>query len=190
MARFEWLDEIFPKVTIPEGTAGPWVVKRVEFKEGIMSFRERHFAPGIFTQLFRDRQLVMSDTPAERLDHLPFVKAASGDVLISGLGIGMCLGAVLKKPGVSSVTVIEIDPDVIALVGPYYTDPRVKIINADILSWKPPKSQHYQAVWHDIWDDICTDNKGDMALLNRRYATKADWKGCWSQDQLKYGRFA
>ena len=184
-----WIDKLIPKVTVPEGECGAWKVRRVEVEDSIVArFRERHFVPGTYTHLTRNGKLVMSDTPAERRDHLAFVRAATGDVLISGLGLGMCLAACLRKPDVTSITVIEIDPDVIALVGPHYNDPRVTIINADAMAWKPEKGKTFGAVWHDIWDDICTDNLPQMSTLNRRYARKARWKGCWAEGLTRYHR--
>jgi hypothetical protein len=79
-----WIDTLIPKVSIPEGRSGPWSIKHIEIEDSpVMRFRERSFEPGRYTQLCHDRRgLVMSDTPAERLDHAPFVRAASGDVLI------------------------------------------------------------------------------------------------------------
>jgi hypothetical protein len=183
-----YLDGIIPKVSVPEGSSGRWSVRHVDVEDSIIAWlRERHFEPGRYTQLFHGGRLVMSDTPAERYDHLPFVRAATGDVLISGLGLGMCLGAVLKKPEVTSVTIIEIDPDVIALVAPSYQDNRISIVQADARSWSPPKGRKYGAVWHDIWPDICRDNLSEMHTLNRRYARRASWKGCWSQNLMRAG---
>lgn len=181
-----YIDKIIPKVSVPEGTAGRWSVKHIDIPDSpIARYRERHFEPGQYTQLWRGGTLVMSDTPAERYDHLPFVRAASGDVLISGLGLGMCLGAVLAKPDIQSVTVVEIAQEVIDLVAPSYQDPRLTIVHADARNWKPAKGRRFRAVWHDIWDDICGDNLPEMHSLNRRYARRADWKGCWSQDLIR-----
>jgi len=183
----DYLDQLIPKVTVPEGVSGDWSVERFEIPDSMVAaFRERLFKAGVYTQLrYRDR-LIMSDTPAERLDHADFVRNAKGNVLISGLGLGMCLGAVLRRLEVSSVTVVEKSPDVIRLVAPYFQgDARLIVINADIMTWKPPKDSRYGAVWHDIWSDACADNLPQMATLNRRYARKSDWIGCWSQDLLR-----
>lgn len=182
-----YLDNLIPKVIVPEGRSGPWRVACVDVPDSVVSrIRERHFEPGRYTQLWHDRRgLIMSDTPAERWDHLPFVRAAAGDVLMSGLGLGMCLGAILKKPTVTSVTVLEIESDVINLVSPSYTDKRLMIIQADARKWEPLKGKRFGAVWHDIWDDICGDNLPEMHSLNRRYGRRAAWKGCWSQEMLR-----
>lgn len=78
----------------------------------------RGFVPvGEYTMLRRDGCIVMSDTPDEIADHYPAIFMATGDVLIAGLGLGMVLNAIMKKTEVSSVTVFELDSDVIELTG-------------------------------------------------------------------------
>lgn len=104
-------------VTVPEGERGDWKVERFTIEAnspGTMYFalRGRAIHPGTYSRLkHRKRGVVMSDTPAERRDHMGFVWKAKGHVLINGLGIGMCLAAALKKPEVTKATVVEIDPD-------------------------------------------------------------------------------
>ena len=73
---------------------------------------------GTYTRLrHSERGIVMSDIPHEMLDHREPVSHARGHCLINGLGLGMVLAAVLKQPDVTDVTVIEVDRDVIDLVG-------------------------------------------------------------------------
>lgn len=175
-------------VTIPEGQSGRWRIERFTVAgDDIPSFRlamsGRSIRPGTYTRLMRGGQIVMSDTPAERRDHTGFVRAATGRVLINGLGIGMCLAAVLRKPDVTEVTVVEIDADVVALSGPHYSaDPRVAIVNASAFDYQPPAGVRYGAVWHDIWDDICADNLPEMHRLHRKYGRRADWQGSWCRE--------
>lgn len=124
----------------------------------------------------------MSDTPDEIRDLYPIVWKAQGHVLINGLGLGVVLQACLQKEDVTRATVIEISPDVIALVAPHYREKygdRFEVIQADALAWKPPKGVRYGAVWHDIWDTICWENLESMKLLHRRYGRRADWQGSW-----------
>ena len=184
------LDDTIPKVNLPEGRKGPWQIERVTIEDNpILRIRERLFKPGTYTHLRHDhRGLVMSDTPAERYDHYRFIQIAQGRVLISGLGLGMCVGALLRKGEVTSVTVLEIDPDVIALVAPHYEDDRLTVIETDALEYKPPKGSRFNYVWHDIWDSICLDNRPQMTKLNRRWTRYADWYGCWSQNLLDHSR--
>lgn len=179
-------------VTIPEGEKGLWKVERFEIPETSiesmrLSFSGRSVTPGTYTRLMRGRALVMSDTPAERRDHYGFVRNAKGHVLINGLGIGMCLNAVLKKPEVTKATVIEISQDVVDLVGPHYLeDSRVEIVCASAFDYQPPKGVRYGAVWHDIWDDICSDNLPEMHKLHRKYERRADWQGSWCRETCEY----
>lgn len=131
----------------------------------------------------------MSDTPAEVRDMSSFIYHAKGAVLINGLGLGIALAAILNKrapeKSVSSVTVIEIDQDIIDLVGSKFAaDPRVSIINESAFDFQPPRGVRYQAVWHDIWDDICRDNLDEMKALHKKYARRTDWQASWGRDQL------
>ncbi len=153
------------KSTVPEGTRGPWRVERFTVTQkdvAIYNLRlafspgmgGRQVPPGTYTRLMRGTTLVMSDTPAERRDHSYAIRMAKGDVLVNGLGLGLVATAMLAKPEVTSVTVVEKSADVIALVAPHL-DPRLAIIEADALAWTPPKKANYGAAWHDIWDDIC-----------------------------------
>lgn len=188
-----YIDQIIPPVDVPPGECGSWKIERFvvganpedkfwQFMEG-----DRGVPDGEYTRLMRDRKVIMSDTPAEKSDHIEFVKKAKGHVLINGLGLGMCLNAVLRKPDVDRVTVIELFEDVTTLSGPHYaTDPRVEIINCSAFSYQPPKGVRYGAVWHDIWDDLCTDNLVEMSRLHRKYGRRADWQGSWGRDILQY----
>jgi len=182
-----------PLVTVPEGRVGPWSVRRFTV-DRLPCQPTRRFVPfGTYTMLKHDtRGVVMSDTPDERRDHAPFVARAAGHVLVNGLGLGMCVAAVLAKPGVESVTVVEADADVIALVGPHYAgDPRLAIVHADAYAYAPPSRARYDAVWHDVWDAICTDNLRQMARLHRKYGRRASWQGSWARQEceaLRAGR--
>ena len=126
----------------------------------------------------------MSDTPSEIRDHMEPILVAKGNVLIAGLGIGMVLQACLEKPEVKHVTVIELSPEVIELVGGHYKakyGDRLTIIQADIMEWKPPKGERWDVFWADIWDNKCGDNTDEMTKLNRRYGRRTDWKACWGE---------
>lgn len=185
----------FSKVQVPEGISGAWEIHKFTVPEGIGTDllnlryirdgrRDRVVPPGDYTKLSRNGSLVMTDTPAEANEHHDAYSEADGNVLIAGLGLGFVLQAILTKPTVRTVTVIEKEADVIKLTGPTITDPRVTIINADILTWQPPKDQSWNAAWFDIWDDICPDNKPEMRKLVNKFRQKAGWKGCWSANYL------
>lgn len=183
---------MIPQVSIPEGQKGSWSVERFTVNPSSiealrLSMSGRSIRAGEYTALrHKGRGVVMSDTPAEMRDHYGFVRSAAGHVLINGLGIGMCLNAALLKSEVTRATVVEIDADVVDLVGPHYLqDPRVEIINASAFDYAPPKGIRYGAVWHDIWDNICADNLLEMTRLHRKYGRLTDWQGSWCKEQCQ-----
>lgn len=149
-------------------------------------------------QLYVGRCMWMSDTRDERADHWTPRRRARGHVLIGGLGFGMVALACALKPEVEKVTVIEINADVIALVVPYLraalesqgVDPdKLEVIEADLMTWKPPKGAMYQCIWFDIWEDLCTDNLEAMSKLNRRFARRTEgYRGSWGEGLLKVQR--
>jgi hypothetical protein len=182
---------MFEKVQIPEAQRGAWRIERFKVdKFGALrySLKGRGIPVGEeFTRLMRDDVLVMSDTPAEMDDHYLAVSKAYGSCLINGLGIGMVLKAVLKKPEVTDVTVVELSCEVLDMVAPHYQDQRVTFVQADALTYKPPPDKRYQMVWHDIWDNICSDNLPQMHTLHRKYARRADWQGSWCRHLCERG---
>ena len=113
-----------------------------------------------------------------------FIREAqkSKRILINGLGLGVCLAAILESDVPEKIVVVEKSEDVIKLVGPTFeNDSRVEIIHADALEYKPPKGEKYDAVWHDIWPNICSDNLESMKKLHRKYGRRAAWQGSWAR---------
>lgn len=183
---------------VPEGESGLWRVEKFHVTEDdikIFNLRalwhtsSRMMVPGDFTKLTRNGKIIMSDTPSEIRDHRYFIRVARGNVLVNGLGLGVCLQMLLAKSDVVSITVIEQSEDVIKLVAPSFVRPhRVEIIHASAFDWKPPKGVRYDAVWHDIWDDICADNLPEMHTLHRKYGRRTDWQGSWCRELCERGR--
>lgn len=181
------------RVSVPVGSRGYWRVEHKTIADGDAKFGQlraainghgRYVPAGQYTGLLFRGSVVMSDTPDEIRDHMGAINAARGRCLINGLGLGVVLQAVARKSEVDHVTVIEIDEDVIALVGPHYEamfPDRIDIIKADAFAYRPPRGVRYGMVWHDIWPTICSDNLPEMARLRRKYARRADWQGCWAR---------
>ena len=185
------------KVNIPDGRIGVAEVRRFKVEDDELArvralFNGGRYCPaGEYTMLKVRGQLVMSDTPDEMSDHWQAVRKAQGHCLIMGLGLGMVVTAIAKKPEVTKITVIEIEQNVIDLVGPYMPE-GVEIICADALEWQPPKGVRYGMVWHDIWSSMCVDQIPERARLKRRFGRKADWQGDWGRevidrDRRRYG---
>lgn len=182
------------KVDVPEGEHGDCRIERftVDQDGSVMSVLSSGFGrsvpPGTYTRLMRGRSLggtlVMSDTRDEIRDHISVIHRAKGHCLVNGLGIGMVLQAMARKEEVTKVTVIEINPDVIALVGPHYEQrfgDKIEIIEMSAFDYKPPKGIRYGVVWHDIWDHLCSDNLPEMHKLHRKYGRRTDWQGSWGR---------
>lgn len=141
--------------------------------------REGHYKRLVHKQ----RGTIMSNTDMEVATNREAYANATGRVLINGLGLGMILEAILSKPDVTYVRVIEAEQDVIDLVGPTFAnDPRVEIIHADAMEYLPAKGERFDYVWHDIWDAICTDNLDQMTTLSRRYSRFTKKQGFWARD--------
>lgn len=194
------------KVTIPCGENEKFIIKhytvteeeaRFENMRASFSFggRGREVDPGTYTVMYdkrgRGNNIVMSDTPAEMRDHSYFVYQAKGRVLLNGLGLGVVLHNLLLKPEIEHVTVIEIEPEVIALVASHYKtmgNGRLIILQADALTYDPGKGVKFDAVWHDIWPNICEDNIPTMSTLHRRYGqrlTPAGFQDSWCRGEIK-----
>ena len=140
------------KVEIPQGKCGDWSVEQFEITERIAKielmqsfFNNGRGVPvGTYTALKVKGHLIMSDTPNEIRDHFSIIENARDHVLLNGLGIGMVLQAIIEKPEVTQVTVIESSKEVITLVGSFYQEKygdKLTIIHADAFDWKPPKNQ-------------------------------------------------
>jgi len=159
----------------------------------MFNFREalhahRFITAGKYTALTQQGSIWMTDTPAELVDHIPFVEHVyyhGGYVLVLGLGLGMVVQAVLEMPHVQGCTVVELSPEVIQLVAPTYKrryGKRLNVVNADALSWEP--DHLYSAVWADIWPSLSGDNLPEVARLKRRYKEHG-WFGAWGVEIIR-----
>jgi hypothetical protein len=202
------------QVDIPEGVVGNHRIVRFEMTEkeakhanfmasfGSMGSGRGYIRPGWYTSLVRvsgpngsHSVTVMSDTPDEIRDHLDAIHEAErrgGIVRIHGLGIGMVAAAILELPNIERVDVVDISTDVEELVAPTlrarYGD-RFNLLIDNVMEQKPIKSETgYSVIWHDIWDNLCTDNLQEMATLHRRWARRTQWQGSWGREFLRYQR--
>jgi hypothetical protein len=192
------------KVDLPAGQHGLYEIKRCQMDErsamfhnalGLVTKTDRFSRPGVYTQLIRwgnnadpyAETVVMSDHLCEVADHEPLVTYAREHaplerVLINGLGIGVCFE--LLAPYVQHFTVVELSASVIRLVAPHYQaryPGRIEIIQANALTYRPPKGVRYNAVFHDIWDFISHNNLAEMRHLQRRYGRLCDWQDSWAR---------
>lgn len=172
------------KVNIPEGRIGSWevdtfVVEENDLRRMRYALQGRSVPPGRYTRLTHNGCVIMSDTPAEIRDQVEVIRKAQGRVLLNGLGLGVVLKAILQKPEVISVDIVEKSSEVIQLVGQYYTNPRVTIFQDDALTIHWEKGAYWDVIWHDIWPDICADNLPEMKKLHYKYGKRCAWQGSW-----------
>ena len=184
------------RVGVPEGKSGDWKVSKFTISKGDIgtisyALHGRPIPPGTYTRLTREGtwEPMMSDTPSEIGDHLEFIHIARGNCLINGLGLGVVLKAILAKPEVTHVDVVESEQDVINLVWPTYQDgDKVTLYHADAFTIEWPKGKYWDCAWHDIWSSICTDNLPEITKLKRKYARKVTWQRAWVEDLLRYNK--
>jgi hypothetical protein len=149
---------------------------------------------GTFIKLLRvggedGREIVMSNTPQEMKDHQDALDNAFGKVLVHGLGLSCVVSGLLAKPEVHHIDVVEIDADLIELVGPAYErEGRVTIHQGDCLTYDWPKGKRWNYVWHDIWTDIRESNISNpeeaefgitYEMLHRKFGGRCDYQASW-----------
>lgn len=177
------------KINVPNASLNHYTIEsfvvskeasRVQAMRALFQNGRGSLPPGNYKRLMRNKFVMMSNTPDEIRDFQTFIWKATGKILVNGLGLGVLLQALLNKPEVAEITVIEISEDIIKLVAPtYLKDKRVSIIHADAFEWNPPKETHYDCVWHDIWNNICSDNLEGMKKLHRKYERKCNYQASW-----------
>jgi len=146
--------------------------------------REHIMYDGIYVKLIVEGELMMSDTAMERITNREFILNAKGRVLIAGLGVGLILQAILDKPEVSEVVVVEKYQDVIDLVGERFQHPKLTIICADIFEYELPKTEKFDTIYFDIWADINTSNLDEMKFLHAKFR-KNKGKDCYMDSWYK-----
>lgn len=141
-----------------------------------------------YTRLIVGNTLWMTDAEYECWTNQKFVEAARGDVLIAGLGLGLILGPALAKPGVRSVTVIEREPDVVALIEPTYKCPKLSVVVADAREWTPP-AKAFDCIYLDIWPSVPdADDRADILSLKMKYRRAlrpTGWIGAWCEENTR-----
>lgn len=161
---------------------------------------DRFTEPGVYMRLLAPgpygKETVMSDTPNERWTNLDLIKQARGQVLIAGLGLGMVLVPLLRKPEVKRIVVIEKNQEVIDLVADQIQawrrpkDARLDIYGADIFLWGQVERNtlKYDVLYFDIWNDVSDTGYQDSKQLwktYRKFLAPGGWMGSWRRDDMK-----
>lgn len=160
MSPDQFLDAARVPDSLKSQEFGPWTIERINADETIlgqlgllgwptMTMLCRH----TWATLHKTRgEVVMEDSRRELSRHLPIWLCARGRVLITGLGLGCVVRGLLASPDVEHIDVVEIDRDILRVVGPEFANnPRVTLHQADALSIDWPAGTRWDCAWHDIW---------------------------------------
>lgn len=177
------------EVNIPEGVSGDYEIAHYtdETTDNMWQVyldmkNETHNSHTVLLKAGCDMP-IMQDSEAEYNEHQWLWDNATGDVLVGGLGLGMIHQLLIDNPNVSSVTIVELEQDVVDLVwDDCAKDDTFTLIVADFETWTPPAGTIYDIVWADSW---LTDNALSMSdykqLIITRYSQYSDTIGFWGQ---------
>lgn len=122
----------------------------------------------------------------ERESHMPHIAAAHGNVVVMGLGMGMYLYNIIQKPEVETVTVVERDASVLALLHritnflEWPGNHKVRFVHDDARRWKPGNAQ-VDFMYADFWKRL-----GDRNQLTYTkqcvYNVRPKSFGYWTQE--------
>lgn len=146
----------------------------------------RHYT--LACEMSHDAEIVMEDSRYELRKHLPIWIAARGRVLVTGLGLGCVVRGLLAKPDVDQIDVVEIDDDILRVIGPEFAkNPRVNLHHGDALKIDLPGK--FDFAWHDLWKE------GDglqrlHAKLFIKYLRQCGPQGAWAFPRFAARLFA
>ena len=103
------------------------------------------------------RKVWMSTSDLELATLSDSLEECAGHVLVAGLGLGIFPTLAAQKHDVQSVTVVEIDPDIVAISAPYIAHPKVTVVTSAIEEFAarpPPDSPAFDYCFYDTWPNI------------------------------------
>lgn len=107
----------------------------------------------VVTLSFKGAETMTSDV-REHDSYKPVVESCGGKILMVGLGVGLLPSLVWDKLGskVTHMDIVEVEQDVIDLVGKYINHPAISLIQGD--AWKYPGTckKTYDFIFIDIWN--------------------------------------
>jgi hypothetical protein len=151
--------------------------------------------PGEYTKLvdYKKQVLWMSDTTAERVDHLGVYEAAKERgwrVLVHGLGLGVITNALLTLENVEHVEVWDNDPEILNHIGGFYLKKfgpeRLSLVEGNALEHRPAKGERWSVVWHDIWPDLSARHLKPMQRMCTRFRSRCEWQECWGREFCRW----
>lgn len=154
------------KVNIPEGISGEFRIEHIKTDYYCNSKEPLD----TYTVLFNSSHNIMQDTTREYREHKEFIKDASGNVIVAGLGLGMVNQSLMENANVHSITIIEKYQEVIDLVWKYCPkNDKIRLVHGDIYQWKPDCI--FDIGWFDSW---CGENNHEeyKKKINEKYKSQ------------------
>ncbi len=191
---------------IPTGKIGEWEVKKDIIPAGTpaMLNNTRNFIYGqkragkvvydVDTyrhQLLENGSRWMSDWPVEIAQTQDCLKGMRGHILIGGLGLGLAITLLATRKTVRSITVIELQQEVIDLVAPHTTTGTtgVTYIHDDLLKnlKEFEGGRKYDYAFYDIWasDGEGTFHETVVPLLELSKNIVKHRPVCWNEDIMR-----
>ena len=163
-------------IGIPDGESGNYKVEAATTTTGEPSWLNYVNYAGVqegdytvLYQKFGESWLnIMQDSHREYDEHEWLRSRLSGDILIGGLGLGVCqVGMMARGWDITSVTIVEKEQDVIDLVWEHCAkDDRFSIVHADINTWTPPEGSSWDVGWFDTWLTHDLDADGNLMTVD------------------------
>jgi len=130
---------------------------------GTFGYDEAFFLEDTIITVLRRRkgaipeEVIMSDSPYEYYSMWEFAgRCVGGKVLLGGLGLGILANLLILRRDVRSVTIVEIEPEIIQMVKPYLrSEIPVEVIEGDIFDVFPKlgRNEEFDSVIVDIWGE-------------------------------------
>jgi hypothetical protein len=158
----------------------------IETEEYLIRFAQE--GDNIVTDLVKKpSQIIMTDSPHVFQGYTEFFKNAYGDVLVAGLGMGMCTVALENNPRVKSITMVEVEWEIIQLVSSsLWTNGKQIIINKNIFEFETDKV--FDVMFFDIWMNPTKEGKDELEFLKKKFEKNlrdGGWVSCWREDQYE-----
>jgi len=204
-----YADEYFKTINFSEREAGDFKLTYLTYKpfrafvrDDFVYYPDGRVLPqiGFFDSEYRYPAAMqggrewMTLLPNEINSQVRYVQAARGKVLTYGLGLGYYVLKTALKSNVESVSVVDIDKNVISLFEdnilprfPEYARKKVSVICADALLFgKNIKDGQFDYIYADIWHDV-SDGLPLYEKLkqNEKFCPSAEY-GYWIEDTMKY----
>jgi hypothetical protein len=197
-------------IKIPEQAIGEYAIKHLHYKAGPIARSNMRTAiiggqsesplefdrPTQWHELVYEGGTWMTDLPIEQQQHDNELEPMTeGDILVGGLGLGYAATILAARPDVNRVTVVEISPEVIALVQPYLKDPdgKIEVVQADLLDYldRDALDTMYDWCFYDIWQRDGVTTFLDTVIPLRRMSCENGWASddenviCWNENVMR-----